>query len=378
MKRKIDKTFLNIYQNKKVLVTGHTGFVGGWLCLWLKRLGAKVVGYSLSPTSKPNIFESISLNNTIENHCIGDIREFEQVLKYFEEQQPEIVFHLAAQPLVRLSYDDPILTYSTNVLGTVNILEALRKTTSVRSAVIVTSDKCYENQEWLFGYRETDPMGGHDPYSSSKGCSELVTWAYQKSFFNPSDYEINHQVCISSVRAGNIIGGGDWGKDRLIPDMVKAFSNNKSLLIRHPKAIRPWQFVLEPLSGYLWIGALMHRFGCKYSQAWNLGPDSADSITVEQIVNAFQEEWGGGEYGVVEETEYHEANWLKLDTNKAYSLLKWRPLYNTLQALRETAKWYKNFYSESPEDVLNFTLAQIDAYLCKARRIGVKWVKEDK
>ncbi len=367
--------FSNIYKDRTVLVTGHTGFSGGWLSLWLKELGARVVGYSLDPPTKPNLFESIELKHRIESHIMGDIRDYNYLTSILERYQPVIVFHLAAQPLVRLSYKQPKLTYETNVMGTVNVLEAVRKTKSVKVCIVVTSDKCYENKEWFFGYREIDPMGGYDPYSSSKGCAELVTAAYRKSFFNPKKYGKTRTVALSSVRAGNMIGGGDWGEDRIIPDCVRALSERKTIIIRSPTATRPWQYVLEPLSGYLWLGALMYRDGTKYSGAWNFGPNESDVLNVEGLVGLLLNEWGNGGYEIRSD-DLHEAHLLKLDISKANSMLKWKPVYNIYDAIKETAIWYKTSYSNGVENIYGFAVSQIDKYVKKAKTRGLLWTRE--
>lgn len=280
--------FKSIYRNKKVLVTGHTGFKGSWLCLWLKQLGADVIGYSLNPNTKPNLFQLLNLETEVTN-IIGDIRDEENITKTIKKYEPEIIFHLAAQPLVKLSYEEPKLTYETNVIGTLNLFEAIRKSNNTKVIINVTTDKCYENKEWNYSYRENDALGGYDPYSSSKGCAELLTSCYRNSYFS------SNKIAISSVRAGNVIGGGDWAKDRLIPDIVKSLNNKNDILIRNPNAIRPWQYVLEPLSGYLWLGALMFEDFEKYSQAWNFGSNDNVNLNVKNIVekaiNIFR---GGG------------------------------------------------------------------------------------
>ena len=358
----MDNYFRNTYKNKKVLITGHTGFKGSWLSLWLTELGANVIGYSLEPPTEPNLFESVNLKDKI-THIIGDVRDEKHLTAIFEKYLPEFVFHLAAQPLVRISYKEPKLTYETNVMGTVNVLEAVRKTKSVRVCVIITSDKCYENKEWVYGYRETDPMGGYDPYSSSKGCAELVTSAYRKSFFNPEDYGKNHNVALSSVRAGNVIGGGDWGEDRLIPDCVRALSQNKAIVIRNPQATRPWQYILEPLAGYLLLGALMHEGGTKYSSAWNFGPNGESIITVEELVKLVIKHWGSGNYTMDTSTHPHEAGLLKLDASKARALLGWKPIYDVYEAVEKTINWYKNFYNGMrKEELYEFTIGEIMEY----------------
>ena len=352
----------NIYEGKKILVTGHTGFKGGWLSLWLKELGAEVIGYSLDPPTQPSFFEAVDLKNKII-HIIGDVRDEKHLLSVFEKYQPEFVFHLAAQSLVRLSYKEPRLTYETNVMGTVNILEAIRKSKSVRAAVIITSDKCYENKEWIYGYRENDPVGGYDPYSSSKGCAELVISAYRRSFLN-SINQNDHKIAISSARAGNVIGGGDWREDRLIPDCIKSLSENKPIIIRNPDAIRPWQHVLEPLSGYLLLGAKMYEDGAKYNGAWNFGPPDSDLITVEEITKKIVSYWGSGKYkNEISIKNPHEAKLLKLDCSKARSVLSWYPVYDIDEALSKTVGWYKMFYDETGEDNLfEYTIKQIREY----------------
>lgn len=352
------------YRNKKVLVTGHTGFKGSWLSLWLNHLGADVVGYSLAPPTKPNLFESISLENQI-THFIGDVRDENRLLSVCQECKPEFVFHLAAQPLVRFSYEEPKLTYETNIMGTVNVLEAVRRTESVRVCVIITSDKCYENRECLRGYRETDPMGGFDPYSSSKGCAELVVASYRKSFFNPAKYGELHNVALSSARAGNVIGGGDWGTDRLVPDCVKKLSQNEKIIIRSPSAVRPWQYVLEPLMGYLMLGAHMYENGVKYSDAWNFGPNDENVVTVEEVVKLVLKQWGSGTY--VTETSrnrLHEANLLKLDISKSRTSLGWRPIYNIQETIKRTINWYKNYYDAiSSKDLRKLSVDEIREYM---------------
>jgi len=354
--------FDNIYKNKRILVTGHTGFKGSWLSIWLKALGSQIIGYSLEPPSRPNNFEACGLQQqVIHNH--GDVRDYDHLLAVFKEHKPDIVFHLAAQPLVRLSYKNPTLTYETNVMGTLNILEVVRATDSVRVLVNVTSDKCYENREWVWGYRENDPMGGYDPYSSSKGCAELVTAAYRRSFFNPERYK-DHGVALSSVRAGNVIGGGDWGEDRIIPDCVRALIHGKEIVIRNPNAIRPWQYVLEPLFGYLLLGAKLWDGGPKYSCAWNFGPMDNEVWAVEEVVKETIRCWAGeGSYRVESHGNSHEAHWLKLDCSKARIELGWEPRYSVKQALEKSIEWYRMFYQSSmATDMLEFTEKQIQNY----------------
>jgi len=339
-----NNTFNNIYNGKRVLVTGHTGFKGGWLSLWLKELGAEVIGYSLDPPTQPNFFEAVDLKNKVI-HIIGDVRDEKHLLSVYEKYQPEFVFHLAAQSLVRFSYKEPRLTYETNIMGTINVLETVRKTNSVKVCIVITTDKCYENKEWIYGYRENDPVGGYDPYSSSKGCAELITAAYRNSFFNPDNYGKNHDVALSTVRAGNVIGGGDWGEDRLIPDCVKTLSKNKAINIRNPQSTRPWQYVLEPLSGYLLLGSKMYKDGKKYSSAWNFGPNDNDIIKVEEIVKSVIKNWGNGDYELDTSSQPHEAGLLKLDTSKARTLLGWKPVFNIYETIKRTINWYKYFYN---------------------------------
>lgn len=348
-----------------MLITGHTGFKGSWLSLWLTELGANVIGYSLEPSTKPSMFEAINLKDRI-THIIGDVREEGHLISTFRKYQPEFVFHLAAQPLVRLSYKEPKITYETNVMGTLNVLEAVRKTRSIRVCVIVTSDKCYENMEWVYGYRETDPMGGYDPYSSSKGCAELVTAAYGKSFFNPREYGRIHNVALSSARAGNVIGGGDWGEDRVIPDCAKALSQNKEIVIRSPRATRPWQYVLEPLAGYLLLGALMYEGGSKYSSAWNFGPNDESIITVEELVTLVIKHWHGGTYIVDISNQPHEVSLLKLDASKARTLLGWKPIYDVYEATERTVNWYKDFYNGMTKgDLYQLMVTEIAEYVSR-------------
>ncbi|MGP8321441.1 MAG: CDP-glucose 4,6-dehydratase [Methanosarcinaceae archaeon] len=355
----MDDYLQGAYKGKRILITGHTGFKGSWLSLWLKELGADVIGYALEPPTKPNLFEALSLDEKI-THIIGDVRDEERLFSVFEKYQPEFVFHLAAQPLVRLSYKEPKLTYETNVMGTVNVLEAVRKTKKVRVCIIVTSDKCYENREWVYGYRETDPVGGYDPYSSSKGCAELVTAAYRMSFFNPDDYGEKHNVALSSVRAGNVIGGGDWGEDRIISDCIRSLSQNKAIVIRNPQATRPWQYVLEPLSGYLLLGALMYGDGVKYSSAWNFGPNDESIITVGELVKLVIKYWSSGSCVTDALNHPHEASLLKLDASKAKVMLGWKPIYGVYEAVEKTINWYKNFYNGiRKEELYEITVKEI-------------------
>ena len=332
----------NIFKGKRILVTGHTGFKGAWLSIWLRELGGHVIGYALEPYTRNDVFVAAVLEDKIESH-IGDIRDYKNLKAVFDESRPEIAFHLAAQPLVRLSYREPKLTFDTNVGGAVNFLECCRLSQSVRVAVNITSDKCYENKEWAWGYRESDALGGFDPYSSSKGCSELATAAYRSSFFTHGSGRGSGKY-VSTVRAGNVIGGGDWREDRLVPDCIKALKKQQTIGIRFPKAVRPWQYVLEPLSGYLQVAAKMWEFGDKYAGAWNFGPDSSSVITVSELVEKLLAYWGSGSYKDLSarlKDEPHETNCLMLDISKAVNVLDWRPRLNIDDAIRMTVDWYK-------------------------------------
>jgi CDP-glucose 4,6-dehydratase len=350
------------YQSRRVFITGHTGFKGSWLSLWLLQLGAEVIGYSLDPPTTPNLFESVDLRDRII-HIHGDVRDYDQLLGALQTHAPDLVFHLAAQSLVRFSYQEPRLTYATNVMGTVNLLEAVRHTPSVRVAVNVTSDKCYENREPGLGCREVDPMGGRDPYSSSKGCSELVTTAFLNSFFPPKGCGQTHQVGLASVRAGNVIGGGDWGMDRLVPDCVKALSRQEEIVLRYPQAVRPWQYVLDPLGGYLLLGARLWLEGPRYAGAWNFGPDDDVTVTVEEVVQEIIRLWGEGRYRVDGNDHPHEAQLLKLNCHKAKTLLGWRPQYSIRQALSLSIDWYRRFYRQaSAPELYRFSVDQTDTY----------------
>lgn len=344
---------------RRVLVTGHTGFKGGWLCLWLQRLGASVTGYALDPPTQPSLFEAARVGEGM-NSILGNIRDYDAVWAMVREYRPEVVFHLAAQPLVVQSYQQPVVTYATNVLGTVHLLEAVRQVGGVRAVVNITSDKCYANREWVWGYRENDPMGGDDPYSSSKGCAELVTAAYRASFFAPTDYA-RHGVALASARAGNVIGGGDWAEDRLMPDIIRAFQAGHPVTIRHPDAVRPWQHVLEPLSGYLLLAERLWTEGPVYAEGWNFGPREEDAQPVHWLVERLAALWGeGAGWRQDGDPHPHEANYLKLDCAKAHEQLGWRPRWNLERALAETVAWYRAH--QAGEDLQAVTLAQIESY----------------
>ncbi len=348
------------WQKKRVFITGHTGFKGSWLSLWLQQLGAEVVGISLDPPTTPSLYQQAKVAEGMVS-LRGDIRDGELMKRLFQQYQPEIVFHLAAQPLVRYSYREPVETYATNVMGTLHILEAIRAVGSVRAAVMITTDKCYENREWEWGYRENEPMGGHDPYSSSKGCAELLIASYRNSYF-PAESYVNHQTAIASARAGNVIGGGDWAEDRIIPDTIRAFSQNRPVHIRNPHAIRPWQHVLEPLSGYLQLAEQLWHHGSQYAEGWNFGPYEQDAKPVEWIVKAMAERWGSGASWEIDRGEHpHEANYLKLDCSKAHNRLQWQPRWNLSQALENIIEWHKAEMLQN--NIRNVTVQQIEQYI---------------
>lgn len=347
------------WKDKQVLVTGHTGFKGSWLSLWLQKLGASVVGYALQPPTQPSLFQIANVADGMTS-IVGDVRDLEHLRSVIAEHRPEIIFHLAAQPLVRYSYKDPIETYSTNVMGTVNMLEAVRQSESVRVVVSITSDKCYQNKEWLWGYRENERLGGHDPYSSSKGCAELAIAAYRNSYFPPEAYE-HHRVALASTRAGNVIGGGDWAKDRLIPDIMNAIMENRPVIIRSPNAIRPWQHVLEPLNGYLCLAEQLWAHGPKFAQAWNFGPNSEEAKTVSWIVEYLTSAWGEGARWKLDSAQHpHEDTYLKLDCSKARGLLGWTPKLRLSTALEWIVEWYRGH--QRNKDMRSLTERQITRF----------------
>lgn len=347
------------WKNKRVLVTGHTGFKGSWLSLWLHSSGSKVAGYALPPESEPSLFKLANLEKDVET-VYGDVRDLPSLEALFRRFQPEIVIHMAAQALVRPSYRDPIGTYATNVMGTVHVLDAARRCDSVRAIVNVTSDKCYENREWAWGYRENEAMGGHDPYSSSKGCAELVTSAYRRSFFQDSSGKI--KAGLASGRAGNVIGGGDWAEDRLIPDCIRALTQGKAVPIRSPKSIRPWQHVLEPLAGYLVLAEKLWQEPAAYSQGWNFGPETSGAKTVDWIADRMVAIWGQGARweNLAPNEALHEARYLKLDCSLATSKLGWHPRLTLEQTLQWVVEWYRRCHEG--ESAAKLTLEQIRSY----------------
>ena len=346
----------SIWHGRRVFITGHTGFKGGWLSLWLSSLGAKITGYALAANTEPNYFTAANIGECI-NSVIADIRDYTCLLEAMRQAQPEIIFHLAAQPLVRRAYRDPRETYETNVMGTVNVLEAARHTPGVHGVVIVTSDKCYENREVNSGYAESDPMGGHDPYSSSKGCAELVTSAFRHSYFSSNAAE----VLIASARAGNVIGGGDWSEDRLIPDLLRAFSKNAVALIRNPRAIRPWQHVMEPLCGYIMLAERLLQNDHQFASAWNFGPANTNSVPVAQIADQFCKLWGQQAAWQQDANEHpHETHLLALNSDKVRSQLGWQAILPLNAALALIVDWHTAF--ARGDDMRTVSLGQIQNY----------------
>jgi len=359
--------FSGIYAGKTVIITGHTGFKGSWLAYWLSQMGAKVVGYALEAPTQPNHLSLLDFDMT---SIVGDIRDQKKLDTTFEQYQPEIVFHLAAQPLVRLSYDQPVETFDTNVMGTIKVFEAGRKTASVKAIVNITSDKAYENKEWIWGYRENDPMGGYDPYSASKGCAELVVNSYRNSYFNLADYKKTHNILLASCRAGNVIGGGDWALDRLMTDIMISVSTGKQVHIRSPHATRPWQHVLEPLSGYLAVGQKLLEGKKEFAEGWNFGPENEGSITVQKVVESVKEHWSEIDYTIDKvDKPLHEANLLKLDCSKANILLEWKSVWGSHTTFEKTVTWYKTYYQKHHTS----TLDNLTAYINEAKSKKIAW-----
>lgn len=348
------------WKNKKVLLTGHTGFKGSWLALWLHKMGAQVTGLALAPDTNPNLYSILGIDKKTKSH-IGDIRDLETVKNVFNQSQPEIVFHLAAQPLVRYSYKNPLETYQTNVMGTAHILEAVRSTPSVRSVLIITTDKVYENKEWVYGYRENEPLGGYDPYSSSKACAEILTASYRNSFF-PKEKWSEHKVAIATARAGNVFGGGDWSADRLLPDIINAFQTNQKVKIRNPISTRPWQHVLEPLSGYLTLAQNLHEKNIQFAESFNFGPTDYDCVPVKELVSVAAKIWGEGAGFEIDSGNHpHEAGLLKLDSSKAYFRMGWKPTWNLKISIEHTLNWYKHYHNKTQE-LEKFSLLQIEKF----------------
>jgi CDP-glucose 4,6-dehydratase len=351
---------VDFWNGKRIFITGHTGFKGSWISIWLQCMHAEVTGYSLEPPTNPSLFKLAGVDRGMID-IRGDVRDLNSLCHALNESRPEIVIHMAAQSIVRDSYKIPVDTYSTNVMGTVNLLEAVRSCNSIRAVVNVTTDKCYENREWPRGYIENDALGGYDPYSNSKACSELVTAAYRNSYFNSINYGV-HGVAIASARAGNVIGGGDWSVDRLIPDCIKALLKDEKVLVRNPTAIRPWQHVLEPLYGYLLLAQRLYEDGPKYAEAWNFGPPDEDLKTVEWIVKSLYSKWGKNtDYEIDLKDNPHESHILKLDCSKSRIKLGWRPRWNIEKAIDSIVDWTKSFSKK--EDLREVCLNQIEEYL---------------
>jgi CDP-glucose 4,6-dehydratase len=344
----------SFWKNKSILITGHTGFKGGWLSLWLNSLGAQVHGYALAPSSTPSFFKEANIESIMASHTVADIRDVNMLESTFKFARPEIVFHLAAQPLVRESYIDPVETFTTNVVGTINLFEMVRKISSVRAVINVTTDKCYENKESLKPFVENDSIGGYDPYAASKGCSELITASYRQSFLAEND------VALASARAGNVIGGGDWSKDRLIPDFLRALDSGEDLIIRSPDAIRPWQHVLEPLKGYLQLGEKLITEGQSYAEAWNFGPSDKNTKTVEFILKKLNQEFPQAKWDIDRSTQPYEAHYLALDSTKANKKLKWQPRWKLDDALDSIISWHHAWHNR--DNMQHFSLSQINDY----------------
>jgi CDP-glucose 4,6-dehydratase len=357
----INRLFGGIYNNRRVLVTGHTGFKGSWLSYWLQQMGAKVSGISLAPPTQPNHFDLLKFDI---NSYIQNINSFIEIQKVIQKIEPEIIFHLAAQPLVRLSYLEPLNTLATNIIGTANILEAARSLADLKAMVVITSDKCYDNKEWIWGYRENESMGGEDVYSASKGCAEIITSAYRNSFFN------NHgSALIASARAGNVIGGGDWAKDRILTDIVTSASRSERVFLRFPNATRPWQYVLEPLSGYLTLGWKLLEGKQMAAEAWNFGPDDESNVTVLNLVDEASKHWNKIKYGFDQGTHPHEAGYLMLDSSKAVKLIHWRPVWDFKTTVYHTVDWYKAYY----ETGKLLTQNVLRTYIADAKKKQIPW-----
>jgi len=357
--------FGNIYNGKTVFITGHTGFKGSWLSLWLLKLGAKVIGYSIGTPTQPSHFDLLKLDI---NSITGDILNRKALESAIIKSKPDIVFHLAAQPIVKQSYENPVETFETNVMGTVNVLESCRLAEGVKAIVNVTSDKCYRNNEWEQGYKENDPLGGNDPYSASKGCAEIVGNSYRNSFFNLAKYGQTHATLLADARAGNVVGGGDWAKDRIVPDLMRSANKGESTFVRHPKATRPWQHVLEPLSGYLQLGWRLLEGKKEFADNWNFGPEDEAALSVQEIIHISQRYWDQIKYTVDESLQYvHEAKLLKLDSTKARKQLQWKSVWQSEKTFEKTIQWYKEYYSHnsirSEQDLSDFVTDATAAFL---------------
>jgi CDP-glucose 4,6-dehydratase len=373
----MNQLFDGYYSGRRVFVTGHTGFKGSWLTQWLLLLGAEVTGYSIGVPTQPSLYESLGLSGQIRD-VRGDVRRSQDVQTAMDKAAPEVIIHMAAQPLVLPSYADPLTTFETNVMGTANVLEAARHCPSVRSVVIVTTDKCYANNEWQYGYREADALGGHDPYSASKAAAEMVVASYRSSFFDAGETP-GKRAGVASVRSGNVIGGGDWAVDRLVPDCMRALMEGNPIVVRNPGSVRPWQHVLEPLSGYLWLGVLLARDPARYGGAWNFGPDPEGAVSVEQLVGQVCQAWGGAARfeTATSAQALSEAGILRLDCTKARSQLGWRPVYDVGEAVRQTVTWYRSTIEDTGQ-AAPLTVRNISDYVQAARAKGVSWAPMDR
>jgi len=373
----MDQLFDGYYSGRRVFVTGHTGFKGSWLAQWLLLLGAEVTGYSIGVPTQPSLYEPLGLSGQIQD-MRGDVRRNQDIQTAMDKAAPEVVIHMAAQALVLPSYADPVMTFETNVMGTANVLEAARHCPSVRSIVVVTTDKCYANNEWPYGYREADALGGHDPYSASKAAAEMVVASYRSSFFGAESVS-GQRTGVASVRSGNVIGGGDWAADRLVPDCMRALAEEKPIVVRNPGSVRPWQHVLEPLSGYLWLGALLAQDPATYGGAWNFGPDPESAVSVVQLVGQVCQAWGGAARfeTATSAQALSEAGILRLDCTKARSQLGWRPVYDVGEAIRQTVSWYRSTMKDAGQ-VASLTARNIGGYVRAAHAKGVSWAAIDR
>lgn len=366
--------FAGAFAGKTAFITGHTGFKGAWLALWLERLGARVVGYSLPPPTTPSLFQACGLAGRLE-HIEADVRDRERLRQAITRSRPDFIFHLAAHTLVRESYANPLATYEVNLMGTLSLLEAVRGLSHPCAVVIISTDKCYENREWPYGYRETDALGGHDPYSASKAAMEIAVASYRRAYFPPSPSDA-HGVGLATARAGNVIGGGDWAKDRLVPDAMRALSQGEPLILRNPAAVRPWQHVLEPLSGYLWLAARLAAAGAAFASGWNFGPPVTDTYTVAELADALVKAWGAGDWQASEIANApHEAGRLLLAIDKARSQLGWQPVWDFHSAVERAVAWYRAFYAEPADDRMacDLCLADLDNYERAAAAKGLRW-----
>ncbi len=368
----IQDTFDGVYKDLPVLVTGHTGFKGSWLCMWLDLLGARVIGYSLDPPTTPNHFDMSGMKDRMKD-IRADVMDLDKLLSVMEEFRPEVVFHMAAQPIVTESYVHPKETFAVNSLGTINVLEAIRLTRSVKAAVFVTSDKCYRNKDWVWGYRENDELGGGDPYSASKAMAEIAVEAYRDAYFSGNGRE--QRVAVASVRAGNVVGGGDWARNRLLPDVIRALTEGRTIDIRNPGATRPWQFAFSPLCGYLWLGVKLLLRGASFAEPWNFGPLDPSSDSVQKIVEKVIRLWGAGRWKDISTgNEPHEAHWLTLSWEKAATRLEWHPVYALPDVLAKTVAWYKEWNRQGENaNMYDFGVDQIRTYVKDASKMNIPW-----